>query len=102
MARVTAAADEGFDVGFEDLQDGHLNVLNPAYFQYADRLLAVLVEHEIAPVLQPVFHGFGWKGLRVAGTVVPPEEYARYCRYLVARYGRATCHLPGGRRRLRL
>ncbi len=42
-------ADEGFDVGFEDLQDGHLNVLNPAYFQYVDRLLAILVEHEIVP-----------------------------------------------------
>jgi hypothetical protein len=25
--------------------------------------------------------------LDVAGTVVPPAEYARYCRYLVARYG---------------
>ena len=33
-----------------------------------------------------MFHGYGWKG-HVAGPVVPPEEYARYCRYLVARYG---------------
>jgi hypothetical protein len=40
-------------------------------------------------VLQPVFQGFGWKGLDVAGLVVPPAEYARYCRYLVARYGAA-------------
>ena len=38
-------------------------------------------------MLQPVFFGFGWKGLDVAGPVVPPAEYARYCRYLVARYG---------------
>jgi hypothetical protein len=82
-------ADEGFDVGFDDLSDGHLNRLNADYFHTLDRLLAVLVEHEIVPVLQPVFQGFGWKGLDVAGTVVPPPEYARYCRYLVARYGAA-------------
>jgi hypothetical protein len=80
-------ADEGFGVGFEDLPSGQLCELNPAYFQELDTLLAILVEHEICPVLQPVFQGFGWKGLGVAGTVVPPAEYARYCRYLVARYG---------------
>ncbi|MDT0322750.1 apiosidase-like domain-containing protein [Streptomyces millisiae] len=80
-------ADEGFDVAFEDLPDGHLDDLVPAYFQHLDRLLAVLDEHGVVPVLQPVFHGFGWKGLRAAGPVVPPAEYARYCRYLVARYG---------------
>jgi hypothetical protein len=89
-------ADEGFDVGFEDLSSGHLNDLNPTYFQYLDRLLAILVEHEIVPVLQPVFMGFGWKGLSVAGPVVPPAEYARYCRYLVARYGaRPVIYLAG-------
>ncbi|HEU5098035.1 MAG TPA: DUF4038 domain-containing protein [Roseiflexaceae bacterium] len=80
-------ADEGFDVGFEDLSGGHINQLNPSYFQYLDRLTAILAEHAIVPVLQPVFMGFGWKGLGVAGPVVPPDEYARYCRYLVARYG---------------
>lgn len=90
-------ADEGFDVGFEDLKDGHLNQLNPAYFQYLDQLLGILVEHELVPVLQPVFFGFGWKGLSVAGPVVPPAEYARYCRYLVARYGaRPAIYLVGG------
>ncbi|MFG1688242.1 DUF4038 domain-containing protein [Nonomuraea sp. NPDC049269] len=89
-------ADTGFDVAFEDLPTGHINALNPAYFQYLDRLLDVLVEHEIVPVLQPVFQGFGWKGLDVAGTVVPPAEYARYCRYLVARYGaRPAIYLVG-------
>lgn len=89
-------ADEGFDVGFEDLPTGHINQLNPAYFKYLDRLIDILVEHEIVPVLQPVFQGFGWKGLSVAGTVVPPEEYARYCRYLVARYGaRPAIYLVG-------
>jgi hypothetical protein len=80
-------ADEGFDVGFEDLPGGHINQLNPGYFRYLDQLTAILIEHAIVPVLQPVFMGFGWKGLRVAGPVVPPAEYARYCRYLVARYG---------------
>src|SRR5262245_30479537 len=90
-------ADEGFDVGFEDLSDGHINQLNPAYFQYLDRLITILVEHEIVPVLQPIFQGFGWKGLDVAGPVVPPDEYARYCRYLVARYGaRPVIYLVGG------
>jgi len=89
-------ADEGFDIGFDDLSGGHINQLNPAYFQYLDRLIAILVEHAIAPVLQPVFQGFGWKGLSVAGTVVPPAEYARYCRYLVARYGaRPAIYLVG-------
>ncbi|WP_327699168.1 apiosidase-like domain-containing protein [Streptomyces sp. NBC_00459] len=80
-------ADGGFGVAFEDLPDGHLSELNPGYFQYLDRLLGILAEHEIVPVLQPVFQGYGWKGQKAAGTVVPPEEYARYCRYLVARYG---------------
>jgi hypothetical protein len=90
-------ADEGFDVGFEDLPGGHINQLNPAYFQYLDRLIAILVEHAIVPVLQPVFMGFGWKGLSVAGPVIPPAEYARYCRYLVARYGaRPAIYLVGG------
>jgi hypothetical protein len=89
-------ADEGFDVGFEDLSNGHINQLRPAYFQSLDRLIAILVEHAIVPVLQPVFQGFGWKGLSVAGTVVPPAEYARYCRYLVARYGaRPVIYLVG-------
>jgi hypothetical protein len=35
----------------------------------------------------PRLLGFGWKGLRTAGPLVPVEEYARFCRYLVARYG---------------
>jgi Protein of unknown function (DUF4038)/Domain of unknown function (DUF5060) len=89
-------ADEGFAVAFEDLPDGRLEHLDPAYFQYFDRLVTVLVEHGIAPVLQPVFHGFGWKGKRTAGPVVPPADYARYCRYLVARYGaRPAVYLVG-------
>lgn len=32
-----------------------------------DRLTGILVAHGIAPVYQPVFHGYGWKGRRVAG-----------------------------------
>jgi hypothetical protein len=77
----------GFARGFEDLPLGHINEINPEYFQYLDRSVEILVEHGIAPVWQPVFHGYGWRGLRVAGPVIPPNEYARYCRYLVARYG---------------
>jgi hypothetical protein len=88
--------DEGFDVAFEDLPDGRLTQLNVPYFRYLDRLVDVLLGHGITPVWQPVFHGYGWKGLRTAGPVVPPDEYARYCRYLVARYGaRPAVWLPG-------
>ena len=77
----------GFDVAFEDLKDGHINELNPEYFLYLDSLQKILINHGIVPVFQPVFHGFGWKGKNVLGWNVNPDEYARYCRYLVARYG---------------
>ncbi len=89
-------ADEGFAVGFRDLPRGRLTELEPSYFAFLDAIVDVLVAHGITPVLQPVFFGFGWKGLDVAGPVVPPEEYARYCRYLVARYGAGpVVYLPG-------
>lgn len=88
--------DEGFGIGFEDLQDGTLTKINNEYFEYFDKLHAILIEHEIIPILQPVFQGFGWKGLRVAGKEVSTVDYARYCRYLVARYGASPAiYLPG-------
>lgn len=88
---------EGFDVGFEDLPQGTLTKLNPDYFQTFDQLVDVLTTHGIAPVYQPVFHGYGWKGGGTAGNVVSAEDYARYCRYLVARYGaRPAIWLVGG------
>ena len=88
--------DEGFDVGFEDLPDGRLRELNPDYFGRVDVLLDILLAHDLVPVLAPVFQGFGWKGLDIAGKAVPPEDYARYCRYLVARYGaRPVVYLVG-------
>ena len=80
-------ADEGFDVGFDDLPTGHIRRAESAYFRTLDELVRILRAHGIVPVLNPLFFGFGWKGLDVAGPVVPPNEYARYCRYLVARYG---------------
>ena len=79
--------DEGFEIGFHDLSEGRLTKINVDYFRYFDKIIEVLVDHGITPVLQPVFHGYGWKGQGVAGPVVPPADYARYCRYLVARYG---------------
>ncbi|MDX2248406.1 MAG: DUF4038 domain-containing protein [Bacteroidia bacterium] len=78
---------QGFTRGFADLHEGHINQLNPAYFQYLDSLTDILLDHEIAPVYQPIFHGFGWKGLDVLGNTINPEEYVRYCKYLLARYG---------------
>ncbi|MEU6606570.1 DUF4038 domain-containing protein [Streptomyces shenzhenensis] len=88
--------DEGFGVAFTDLPEGHLRALRPDYFQYLDDLVGIIVEHGLVPVWQPVFQGFGWKGLEIAGTVVPSDEYARYCRYLIARYGAwPAVWLPG-------
>jgi len=86
----------GFARAFDDLPKGRLTQLRPEYFHYLDRLIETLLSHGIVPIYQPVFHGFGWKGLSVAGLAVPPEDYARYCRYLVARYGsRPALWLPG-------
>lgn len=79
--------EQGFTVAFTDLTEGHINQINTEYFQYMDSLMAILVAHEIVPVYQPVFHGFGWKGKEVLGWNVDAQEYARYCKYLVARYG---------------
>jgi hypothetical protein len=45
----------------------------------------ILVDHGIVPVYRPVFQGYGWKGRQILGRTCVPAEYARYCRYLVAR-----------------
>ncbi|MRI01146.1 DUF4038 domain-containing protein [Kriegella sp. EG-1] len=77
----------GFKRAFEDLAKGHLNNINIDYFKYYDDIIKTFIENEIVPVHQPVFHGFGWKGLEVLGKTIAPEEYVRYCKYLLARYG---------------
>lgn len=77
----------GFARGFADLHEGHIRRMNSTYFQYLDSLTGILLAHNLVPVFQPVFHGFGWKGLDVLGNTIVPEEYVRYCRYLLARYG---------------
>lgn len=85
---------DGFDRGFHDIPQGHMNQLNPVYFQTLDSLIAVLYEYAIAPVFAPLAHGYGWKGLQSLGPSVSGDEYARFCRYLVARYGdRPACWL---------
>ena len=72
--------------------------MNVAYFQYMDGLMSILVDHGIVPVYQPVFQGYGWKGL-AAGEGRAPAEYARFCRYLVARFGaRPAIYLVGADR----
>lgn len=53
--------DLGFDVGFEDLPEGTLRQLNPAYFQIFDKLVDVLVAHGIAPVYQRCFMAMAGK-----------------------------------------
>ncbi|MGB5437872.1 MAG: DUF4038 domain-containing protein [Maribacter sp.] len=77
----------GFKRAFSDLSEGHLSKMNIDYFQYYDSLVQILIDHEIVPVYQPVFHGFGWKGLQVLGSNINPQEYVRYTKYLLARYG---------------
>jgi hypothetical protein len=89
--------DHGFARGFDDLHRGTLQQLRPDYFQYLDTLISILVEHGIVPVYQPVFHGYGWKGLSVAGAVASPSDMDRFQRYLIARYGaRPAIWLVGG------
>ena len=77
----------GFDVAFEDLPDGHISKLKPDYYQTLDSLVAILIDHELTPVYAPFAHGYGWKGETAIGSQLAPDEYARYCTYLVARYG---------------
>ncbi len=77
----------GFDRAFADIPSGHMNELQPDYFQTLDTLVQILVDHELTPLYAPVAHGYGWKGETAIGSEVAPDEYARYCRYLVARYG---------------
>jgi hypothetical protein len=93
---IDRTADEGFDVAFEDLPNGHINKIRPEFFQRFDVLSKTLADHGIASVLQPVFHGFGWKGLTTAGPNLDSVEAARFARYLVARYGaRPVIYLVG-------
>ncbi|WP_373523666.1 DUF4038 domain-containing protein [Aquiflexum sp.] len=79
--------DYGFGKAFYDLKDKHITQMNPAYFQTLDTLVGILFEHEIVPVFQPVFQGFGWKGQDAFGRSTVPEEYIRYTKYVLARYG---------------
>jgi hypothetical protein len=85
-ARNTA---RGFDRAFEDLPEGHLKKLKPDYFQTLDSIITILISNELVPVYAPFAHGYGWKGETAIGPQVTPDEYERYCRYLVARYGSA-------------
>ncbi len=77
----------GFGRGFKDLPRGHLNELNPSYFQTLDGLVGILLEHGIVPVFSPVFQGFGWKGKKSMGARSEIGEYLRFVKYLIARYG---------------
>lgn len=85
---------EGFARGFDDIPEGHLNKLNPSYFQTLDSLISILHDHEILPVFAPLAHGYGWKGKNSLGPTAIGDEYARFVKYLLARYGsRPVCWL---------
>jgi hypothetical protein len=77
----------GFARAFNDIWDGNINDPIIPYFQYLDTLISILVDHEIVPVHQPIFHGYGWKGLQLLGWDMDPAQYERYMKYLIARYG---------------
>ncbi len=79
--------EQGFDRAFEDLRQGELKRLKPDYFQTFDSIVDILIEHELTPVFAPFAHGYGWKGETAIGTEASAEEYVRYCKYLLARYG---------------
>lgn len=78
---------EGFVRGFDDIPEGHLNKLNPSYFKTLDSLMSILHDHEIIPVFAPLAHGYGWKGKNSLGPSALGDEYARFVKYLLARYG---------------
>lgn len=77
----------GFDRAFGDLHEGELNKLKPDYFQILDSIVEILIDHELVPVYAPFAHGYGWKGESAIGTEAELDQYVRYCKYLVARYG---------------
>ena len=77
----------GFDRAFEDLHEGSINKLKPDYFQTLDSLVNILIDHELVPLYAPFAHGYGWKGETPIGSQLPADQYIRYCKYLVARYG---------------
>lgn len=91
------ATVKGFARAFEDIEEGHINQPIVSYFQYFDKLIEELITHGIVPVYQPIFQGYGWKGQKVLGWDTQPEEYERYMKYLIARYGaRHAIWLVGG------
>lgn len=77
----------GFDRAFEDLPEGKLDQLKPEYFQTLDSLIEILLANDLVPVIAPFAHGYGWKGETAIGSQAAPDEYVRYCKYLIARYG---------------
>jgi hypothetical protein len=77
----------GFERAFEDLHTGSLNKLKPDYFQTLDSLVQILIDHDLVPLYAPFAHGYGWKGETAIGSELAADQYVRYCKYLVARYG---------------
>lgn len=77
----------GFARGFYDLPEGKISKLNAEYFQTLDTIVSILHKHEIIPVFAPLAHGYGWKGKNSLGPSVDEDDYVRFVKYLLARYG---------------
>ena len=74
-------------------EDRAFTRLNPEYFRYADRRLALLVENGIMPALVGAWGRSDCNAMKVAGV----EGLKRHWRYLVARYAAYPLVLiPGG------
>ena len=81
-------ADGGFDVGFDDLPDRPPQrarpwLLPPPSTPWS-RSCASTASSPCCSRSSSASAGRDWTS---PGPVIPPEEYARYCRYLAARYG---------------
>ena len=95
--------EDAFDPGWENeggmpYETRDYTVLNPKYFDYADRRLAHLVDTGLMPALVGAWGRSDCDAMQVAGF----EGLKRHWRYLVARYGAypvvwiAGGEIPGG------
>ncbi len=90
--------DLGFDVGFEDLAEGDLAAsCAPSISRCSTGSPASSWRTASRPFTNRSSTATAGRAVARPGNVVSAEDYARYCRYLVARYGaRPAIWLVGG------